>query len=739
MYFLDTNMHLVTFFITMFEVFLLVFHIIYFLQRPGDNSRARYLILILCLIAYNTCGGLFPDPGLPIPIAVQTVVAFLTGFAMSMYGMYFFYKLFDLTELKFFATRGLVFFLLLPFLSLFLVPFLITNDVRLSARLAVIIPFFYGLTFFVAVTVALFNRFKQQMQLRQQGQSFYSHAIVAIICIICWIALPVLTFFGDFQVLEHSIANLGFLLLTIIYVRSAIKQSHLEYKRLIDSESSLQKLNASLKKKVRQRTKKLEMVMKERETTFINLAHETKTPLTLINNYLNQYITQNGSDDKLRIIKQNIDRLTNDIIDLFHIESYEKGFGIYDHNKMVDVSSLLECKQALFELHAAEKGVGLTYSIQPMLRIKGHPGAIERITNNLIENAIKYSGMNGRVKVKLYSKDNELHFTVTDNGSGIPEHLKEKIFEPYFKLSVPGASNEGLGMGLSIAKRIVQDLNGHVNLLSCERGTKICVILPLLTQEDHGLLDQNLPDGRSIIEGIEVTENTPHSKKHHILIVEDNLEMLKFLVQQLGNGNHVTFAESGTEALDKMEHLTQLDLIISDVMMPDMDGFEFCMAVQREQRYSHIPFIFLTAKATAADKIRGLEVGGIDYIEKPFRVDALIKKVDSILCNLEKQRAAVVTSAYSNLLTSQRTADSSHENVFVNNCCRYRLTSREIEIVGLLMKGQPYKLIADQLHISDKTVGKHIANIFAKAGVNNKVELMNKLTAIKEPISSVIQ
>lgn len=730
-------MHMVTFCITMFEVFLLVFHIIYFLQRPSDNNRAHYLVLLLCLIAYNSSGGLFPDHRLPVPVTFQTILAYLTGFGMSMYGMYFFYRLFDLAELKYFATRGLLYFLLVPFLLLFLVPFLITNDSRFAARLAVVIPFFYGLTFLSALVFALFKRLKIYSQSTLKHQSFYVHAVAAITSIICWILLPVITFFGDFQVLEHSIANIGFLSLTIVYVRSAIMQSRLEYLRLINSEQSLQTLNTTLKKKVRRRTRKLEMVMKERETTFINLAHETKTPLTLINNYLNHYITQNGNDEKLRIIKQNIDRLTNDIVDLFHIESYKKGFGIYDHNKIMDVSSLLEFKQSLFELHAEEKGIGLTYSIQPLLRIKGHPGAIERITNNLIENAIKYCGKNGQVQVKLFSKDNELHFSVTDNGSGIPEHLKEKIFEPYFKLSVPGASNEGLGMGLSIAKRIVQDLNGQINLQSDEGGTEITVVLPLLSQADHGLPDQYLSDQLSIIEGDELTENVSHSKRHHILIVEDNLEMLKFLFQQLNKSNHVMFAESGTEALRKMEHLTHLDLIISDVMMPDMDGFEFCMAVQREQRYSHIPFIFLTAKATAEDKIRGLEVGGIDYIEKPFSVDALIKKVDSILCNLEKQRAAVVTSAYSNLLTSKRTPDGSHENVFLNNCKKYHLTSREIEIVGLLMKGRPYKLIADQLYISDKTVGKHIANIFAKAGVNNKVELMNRLTAITEPMPSV--
>jgi CDP-diglyceride synthetase len=133
MYFLNTEMHMVTFLITMFEIVMLVIQVIYFLERPGDKSRLQYLILLVFLIAYNVCGGLFPDPAWSIPIELQTILAYFVGFTMSMYVVYYFYKVFDLQHLKFFATYGLVLFLFLPFLFLFVVPFLLTDNVRLSS------------------------------------------------------------------------------------------------------------------------------------------------------------------------------------------------------------------------------------------------------------------------------------------------------------------------------------------------------------------------------------------------------------------------------------------------------------------------------------------------------------------------------------------------------------------------------------------------------------------------------
>lgn len=413
MHFLNTNMHMVTFTITVFEIVMLVFQIIYFLQRPSDKSRLQYLLLLLCLIAHNICSGLFPDEQFLISISLQNILAYLVGFIMSMYVIYYFYKVFELSDLKFFATYGLLCFLFLPFVFLFVIPYLLTGDLRLSAKLTVVIPFLYALGFIYYTARALILKFRIS---KKEGKTIddplYEHAIVAYISLVCWALLPVIVFFGDYQVLEHSVTNAGFLMMTIIYVRSSIKQSRKEYYKLLESERNLQQLNKDLKRKVRKRTKKLEQVIKERKTTFVNLAHETKTPLTLINNYLSDYIEKHGENDEIQIVKNNIDRLTTDMVNFFDVESYEKGFGIYHHDQVANITDLIECKLKLFELAARKKELNFQYELEPNLYVKAHPGALDRITNNLVENAIKYSEHNGSVKVKLRSDHDCLRFTV---------------------------------------------------------------------------------------------------------------------------------------------------------------------------------------------------------------------------------------------------------------------------------------------------------------------------------------
>ena len=147
-------------------------------------------------------------------------------------------------------------------------------------------------------------------------------------------------------------------------------------------------------------------------------------------------------------------------------------------------------------------------------------------------------------------------------------------------------------------------------------------------------------------------------------------------------------------------------------------------------RYAHIPFIFLTAKAAPEDRIKGLGLGAVDYIQKPFKMEELLIKIEAILSNLKKHRAAIISKAYQSMLSEGGTVSRTvrpQRCAFTDNCKKYHLTSREVEIIKWLMKGVPYKGISDNLNISDKTVAKHISNIFSKVGVGNKVELINKL------------
>lgn len=237
MYFLNSEMHMITFVITCFEIVMLLFQVVYFLERKSDRKRFYYLILLVAFILYNVTSGFLPDKSLPVSILTQNVIAYLVAFATSMYLPWYYYKAFDLSRLRFFATYGSLLFLLAPFVFLFVLPYYITGDLQLSRKLVVIIPFLYGLAFIGATARAFVFKFKD----REYSDKIKRELVIAAyLALLSWLALPVFVFFGDFQVLEQSVTNAGFLVLTIIYVRAMIVQKRLEYIDLVKSEAGQQ-------------------------------------------------------------------------------------------------------------------------------------------------------------------------------------------------------------------------------------------------------------------------------------------------------------------------------------------------------------------------------------------------------------------------------------------------------------------------------------------------------------------
>jgi DNA-binding CsgD family transcriptional regulator len=239
MNFMGTQMHMVTFTIIVFEAVMLLFQIIYFLERTNDKKRLLYLILLVVFILYNLTSGLFPDENIPIPVMLQTILAYFFAFTTSMYFVYYFYKAFNLKRLKFFVTFGSLIFLFSPFIFLFVVPYYITGDLIWSRKLAVVIPFLYGIAFIVATTRAFIFKFRER---EYSDRIKFAQVMAAYVALLSWVTLPVIVFFGDFQVLEHSLTNSGFLIMTIVYIHASIQQSRREYNILLDRVQSLEHL-----------------------------------------------------------------------------------------------------------------------------------------------------------------------------------------------------------------------------------------------------------------------------------------------------------------------------------------------------------------------------------------------------------------------------------------------------------------------------------------------------------------
>lgn len=718
-----TEMHIVTFLFLVFEVGMFFFQFIYYLSRPQEFSRLWYLILLFLLILYNVTGGLFPDKNISIPIIAQNIMAYGSGFFMAAYIPYYFYKAFKLEKLRFHALYGIYVFLILPFLLFFVVEYSILGDLELAKKHGIIVPTFYSIVLLIGILRATIQKYRER--------KFKLIEVIVVCCAIFpWACMPYLAYGNASQVMEVTVCNGGFLIITFIFIKQSIERSKQEYNKL-------QELNVSLTEKVKERTRQLEMLNEQRTNNFINLVHETKTPLTLVQNYLEEYVHKNGSGEELDIIRGSISKLTNDITSMFDLERFKMGFPFYNHNQVSNFSEILQESLALFKPYCLKQDISLYADIEESIFIKADPNGINRIINNLVENAIKFTNSGGTIKVLLLTVDDKVHFTVEDTGIGISLGHQSKIFEPYYQINQQTTSLQGMGLGLPIVKKVIESLGGEILIESNPQkkpGTRICITLDRFhLMPGHGIAKPSTKYAATYsVESFEVEDSPYVPNRQSILLVEDNKVMLHFLFKKLSPTYNLFCALNGAEALVKLHEIPVLpDLILSDIMMDKMDGFAFAKAISEQNAYNHIPIIFLSAKDAPITRLKGLRLGAIDYIQKPFSSDVLLLKIDSVLVNIKKQKRALLNSTISSLktLTSQddQFSPESAFQVFEQNCKVYNLTSREIEIVKLLRQGLQYKKIGEKLFISERTVTKHIQNVFEKVGVANKVELINKL------------
>lgn len=533
-------------------------------------------------------------------------------------------------------------------------------------------------------------------------------------------------FHNGSQVVEVVATNCGLLVITVLFIRRTVKESRAEYKLL-------QELNSDLSLKISERTRELELANEQRTHTFINLAHETKTPLMLINNYLQDYIAQNGQSKELNIIKTNIDKLSTDIVNFFDIERVHKGFSLYDHSRPVSLSKILtECLE-IFKPYAAKKGIEIQSTIAEGLVVDADAQALTRIINNIMENAIKYTHVPEQIEVRAWQTDDEVVWMVKDNGVGIARELCQHIFIPYYQIKSAKKSSQGMGLGLTIVKMIVDGLQGKIEVASDAAqgpGTEVKITLNKSKKAEAAveapmLEAKSLPD----IDISDLVDLVNDDERPIIMIVEDNLSLLVYMIEKLKDMYNIYVCKSGNEALEKLKTIDRLDLIVSDVMMDDGDGLTFFHEISKQRRYRHLPLIFVTAKHTVEDKLEALSMGAIDYLHKPFLMDELVIKINSLLKNIQRQRNALVDAASRMIMYDDADAKTrfNGKSDIEQNCKYYKLTDREINIVHLLAEGCSNKLIADKLFISDKTVAKHVQNIFEKVGVNNRVEMLKKL------------
>ena len=392
---------------------------------------------------------------------------------------------------------------------------------------------------------------------------------------------------------------------------------------------------------------KNQKMMKEVERTrtnfFTNITHEFRTPLTVIISAAQDILSKNKGDKMLTRDSADIVRhgkglldLVNQILDIAKISS---GSGSTPSYKRGDVIGFITMICESYLKYAERKDLRIVYGFDVQyLEMDFIPAYIVRIMQNLLSNAIKFSYPGSDILVSTHiiesGTDKALQLYVCDTGVGMTQQQKEHIFKPFYQAH-DDTANIGSGVGLSLVKLTAEALGGKVEVHSYpSEGSVFIVTLPV--RYDHPGVEmfdssEYSHDFAEIYDNCvpEDQENT-NADVPRILIVEDTPDVARWQMRQLNPDYGFYFAADGEEGMKKAQEIVP-DLIITDVMMPVVDGYELCRRVRSSELLCHIPIIMVTAKATVEDKIHGLEAGADAYIEKPFHPDELSVRVSKLL------------------------------------------------------------------------------------------------------------
>ncbi len=393
---------------------------------------------------------------------------------------------------------------------------------------------------------------------------------------------------------------------------------------------------------------------------FTNVAHEFRTPLTLILGpvaTLMKKVTGESEKRQLKTVYSNSLRLNKLIEELIQFRSIESGKEKPEVHP-VEIVSFTQQITETFQQHAIAHELNLEFTPEPESFIAYiDPKKVERILINVISNAIKYNTAGGTVVVSVAEKEGDIIFKVKDDGIGINASDKEKIFERFFHH--PDSQKEKLksipsvGIGLSLTKSLIELHRGTITLDSeLNVGSIFTIEIPSLadhynTFEQVNSLELSLPiSSEDVAREFEydnhlndkityLEESSRDTIKYSLLIVDDQVQILEMMKEILGNKYKIYTAKNGTTAL-KMLDVENIDLVISDVMMTGMDGYELCKIIKDNIETTHIPVILLTAKAEIENRIEGLQMGADSYIPKPFHPEHLFIRIESLIKKSEK-------------------------------------------------------------------------------------------------------
>lgn len=455
---------------------------------------------------------------------------------------------------------------------------------------------------------------------------------------------------------------------------------------------------------------------------FTNTAHDLRTSITLINAPIQELNKEKELSEKghyyLNLAIEQSERLSNVATQLLDFQKVDVGKGQLFF-VMVDIVNLVYRRKTMFKSTAEKKDVVLEFSSNKESYMSAVDELkIEKVVDNLISNAIKYSHANGKIELILNCDKEGWCLEVRDYGLGISDNAQKKLFKEFYRGDNKINSQlVGSGIGLLLVKSYVMMHGGKVSLNSKEsEGSSFKISIPYKEGAETELGRQEN------IESIISSEDS--AKEKSILIVDDNKDLRNFLKSSFENQYNVLVANDGAEAWELLQKESP-DLIVSDVMMPVMDGFELCKLIKSTFETSHIPIILLTSLCDKSDQLEGLGLGAEDYITKPFDVSLLKQRIESLVRNRERVREKTLK------LAGQKEND---EQPILGNELNDSFVKKAVEVVhnNILNSEFDKESFAKEMHVSSSLLYKKMKLLTGQSPtdfikiirLNNALELL---------------
>ena len=477
---------------------------------------------------------------------------------------------------------------------------------------------------------------------------------------------------------------------------------------------------------------------------FTNVSHELRTPLTLLIDPLQKLKGGNVESGQVSYYyslmynnAQRLMKLVNQLLDFRRIEN--KKYTL--ETELADIAAYIGNVADAFRINAMHRNIRFEYIARPSkIMANFDPDKIEKIVFNLLSNAFKYTPDGRSISIMLQLNNNEndnlkskfIEIKVIDSGIGIPANAVNKIFDVFYQAKLPvGYESIGTGIGLALTKELVELLKGKIDVESKENiGSTFTVKLPLETVEineseinksellSEGELTENnnVNLNNELKEGKEIKYDIPF-----ILLIEDNEDVRNYLRSELSRDYNVLEAGNGKEGMQIALEETP-DIIISDIMMPIMDGLEFCKRLKNDTRISHIPVILLTARHSETFVVEGYEIGADAYITKPFNTNILKARIKNLI---ESRNILLESFGKTPFLDLKKVANNTADEEFLNKTVEiiHQYISEPEFNIDLL--AEYIKMNRRQLTHKIKTLTGQTVNEFVKTiRLNKAAELL---------------